>query len=152
MPLKNLFKCKRFYLFFILILCAGACEQAMSQWVSYFAEKGLNLSKTLGDLVGPFFICFTHGIRQTFLWTFRQKNKTGKDTSDTRNSHSRLLYNRSDKRDTYAFFNNLRAMRSCGQHNVAGGFGSRFEKYFQRRNRYVRHACFGRRYRLHFRT
>lgn len=54
MSLFDLLKSKRFYLFFILILCAGACEQAMAQWVSYFAEKGLNLSKTLGDLVGPF--------------------------------------------------------------------------------------------------
>ncbi|MDE5548661.1 MAG: MFS transporter, partial [Clostridia bacterium] len=54
MSLLDLLKSKRFYLFFILILCAGACEQAMAQWISYFAEKGLNLSKTLGDLVGPF--------------------------------------------------------------------------------------------------
>ncbi len=77
-PLKNLFKCKRFYLFFILILCAGACEQAMSQWVSYFAEKGLNLSKTLGDLVGPFSFALLMGLGRLFYGLFGRKIKLAK--------------------------------------------------------------------------
>lgn len=42
-----------FWLFLLLMLCAGASEQAMSQWASLFAEKGLGVSKTLGDLLGP---------------------------------------------------------------------------------------------------
>ncbi|MGM9625450.1 MAG: MFS transporter [Eubacteriales bacterium] len=52
-PLGELFKKKIFWLFFFLMLCAGAAEQAMSQWSSYFAERGLGVSKTLGDLLGP---------------------------------------------------------------------------------------------------
>ena len=36
-----------------LMLCAGASEQAMSQWASLFAETGLGVSKTVGDLLGP---------------------------------------------------------------------------------------------------
>lgn len=51
--IKQLFTMKEFWLFFILMLAAGASEQAMSQWASAFAESGLHVSKTLGDLLGP---------------------------------------------------------------------------------------------------
>ena len=40
-------------LFLLLMICAGASEQAMSQWASLFAEAGLQISKTMGDLLGP---------------------------------------------------------------------------------------------------
>ncbi len=40
-------------LFLLLMVCAGASEQAMSQWASLFAEVGLRVSKTMGDLLGP---------------------------------------------------------------------------------------------------
>ena len=52
-PLKNLFKKPVFWLFIVLMLSAGASEQAMSQWASAFAEAGLGVSKTIGDLAGP---------------------------------------------------------------------------------------------------
>lgn len=42
-----------FWLLMVLMVCAGASEQAMSQWASAFAESGLHISKTLGDLAGP---------------------------------------------------------------------------------------------------
>ena len=42
-----------FWLFFILMFCAGAAEQAMSQWASSFAESGLGVSKAVGDILGP---------------------------------------------------------------------------------------------------
>ena len=42
-----------FWIFFIIMFCAGASEMAMSQWASSFAETGLGVSKTLGDLLGP---------------------------------------------------------------------------------------------------
>ncbi|MCO6558747.1 MAG: MFS transporter [Bifidobacterium sp.] len=41
------------YLFFIMMLCAGAAEQGMSQWASAFAESGLGVQKVIGDLAGP---------------------------------------------------------------------------------------------------
>lgn len=37
----------------VMMLCAGASEQAVSQWSSAFAEQGLGVSKTVGDLAGP---------------------------------------------------------------------------------------------------
>lgn len=52
-PLGKLAKKPIFWLFIVLMLCAGASEQAMSQWASAFAEAGLGVSKTIGDLAGP---------------------------------------------------------------------------------------------------
>ena len=51
--LPQLFKNKVFIIFIFLMISAGAFELAMSQWASYFAEVGLGVSKTLGDLLGP---------------------------------------------------------------------------------------------------
>ena len=52
-PVEKLFKSKTFAIFLILMTCAGASELAMSQWASLFAEKGLGVSKVVGDLLGP---------------------------------------------------------------------------------------------------
>ncbi len=59
MTLKELFRCKTFWFFVLMMVCSGASEQAVSQWASAFAEKGLQISKTAGDLAGPmtFAIC-----------------------------------------------------------------------------------------------
>ncbi len=48
----KLLKNGSFILLFILMVSAGAVEQAVAQWISYFAEEGLSISKSLGDLVG----------------------------------------------------------------------------------------------------
>jgi len=53
MTLKELFISKTFWLLMLMMVCSGASEQAVSQWASAFAEKGLGLSKTMGDLTGP---------------------------------------------------------------------------------------------------
>ena len=53
MELKSLLKNKAFWLIIVVMVCAGASEQAMSQWASAFAESALSLSKTIGDLAGP---------------------------------------------------------------------------------------------------
>ena len=53
MPLSGLLRQKVFWLLMVIMVCAGASEQAMSQWSSAFAESALNVSKTLGDLAGP---------------------------------------------------------------------------------------------------
>lgn len=49
----SLFKQKIFWLLMLLMVCAGASEQAMSQWASAFAESALKVPKTVGDLAGP---------------------------------------------------------------------------------------------------
>ncbi len=53
MKLGELLRSGVIWLFFLLMVCAGASEQAMSQWASAFAEAGLHVSKTIGDLAGP---------------------------------------------------------------------------------------------------
>lgn len=53
LSIGGLFKKKVFWLLLVLMVCAGASEQAMSQWASAFAESGLHISKTMGDLAGP---------------------------------------------------------------------------------------------------
>ena len=52
-PIRSMFGKKVFWLFLLMMICAGASEQAMGQWASLFAERGLNVSKTVGDLLGP---------------------------------------------------------------------------------------------------
>ena len=61
MSIKELVSGKTFWIFVLLMFCAGSCEQAVSQWASAFAEKGLNISKTLGDLAGPMFFAVCMG-------------------------------------------------------------------------------------------
>ena len=53
LPVRHLLGQKTFWLIVVLMVCAGASEQAMSQWTSAFAESALGVSKTAGDLAGP---------------------------------------------------------------------------------------------------
>ena len=53
MPVFLLLRKKMFWLLLLVMVCAGASEQAMSQWSSAFAESALMVSKTVGDLAGP---------------------------------------------------------------------------------------------------
>ena len=52
-PVSRLCKSGIFWMLMLLMVAAGASEQAMSQWSSLFAEAGLSVSKTMGDLLGP---------------------------------------------------------------------------------------------------
>lgn len=54
--LGGLLRSRTFWFIILLMVCAGASEQGMSQWASAFAESALHLSKTAGDLAGP--CCF----------------------------------------------------------------------------------------------
>lgn len=53
LTLKQLAESKTFWIMMLMMVCAGASEQSVSQWVSAFAEEGLGVSKTIGDLAGP---------------------------------------------------------------------------------------------------
>lgn len=53
LTIKQLFSQKVFWILMLMMMCAGASEQAVSQWASTFAEQGLGVSKTIGDLAGP---------------------------------------------------------------------------------------------------
>ncbi len=66
MSIIDLCKSKVFWILMLMMMCAGASEQAVSQWASTFAEKGLNVSKTVGDLAGPMAFAFLMGLSRAF--------------------------------------------------------------------------------------
>lgn len=53
MRFADFFRSGLFWVFIVLMLCSGASELAMSQWSSMFAETSLNVSKNVGDILGP---------------------------------------------------------------------------------------------------
>lgn len=61
MSIKQLMCSKIFWVLALLMICSGASELAMSQWASAFAESGLKVSKTVGDLAGPCFFAVLMG-------------------------------------------------------------------------------------------
>ncbi len=64
--IRDLFGLKIFWVLLIMMICAGASEQAVSQWASTFAEKGLGISKTAGDLAGPMAFAILMGTSRAF--------------------------------------------------------------------------------------
>ncbi|SDG01342.1 MFS transporter [Marvinbryantia formatexigens] len=66
LTIRELFGIKIFWVLLIMMVCAGASEQAVSQWASTFAEKGLGISKTLGDLAGPMMFAILMGASRAF--------------------------------------------------------------------------------------
>lgn len=72
-PLRRLMTNKIFLLAILMMICSGASEQAMSQWASLFAEKGLQVSKTLGDLLGPCMFAVCMGIGRTLFGIWGEK-------------------------------------------------------------------------------
>ena len=73
MSIRGLLKQKVFWLLLILMVCAGASEQAMSQWASAFAESGLEVSKTVGDLAGPCAFAIFMGTSRTLYGKFSDR-------------------------------------------------------------------------------
>ncbi len=75
MPFKELISKKLFWLFFVLMLCAGASELAMSQWSSLFAELGLKVSKSVGDILGMCCFAILMGVSRLYFGFNSQKLK-----------------------------------------------------------------------------
>ncbi len=73
MSISELFRVKLFWLLMAMMLCAGASEQAVSQWASTFAEKGLHIQKTVGDLVGPMMFSVLMGLSRLIYGKYGEK-------------------------------------------------------------------------------
>ncbi len=73
MTAKELFSQKIFWPILLMMLCAGASEQSVSQWASTFAEKGLGVSKAIGDLAGPMPFSILMGLSRTFYGKWGEK-------------------------------------------------------------------------------
>lgn len=72
-PPGSLLKSKLFIPALILMVCSGASEQVMAQWSSLFAEKGLGVSKIIGDLLGPCLFAVFMGTGRTLYGLFGHK-------------------------------------------------------------------------------
>lgn len=75
LSIGELFRNKVFWILMLMMVCAGACEQAVSQWASTFVEKGLELSKKYSDLAGPMSFAVFMGISRALYGKFGEKIK-----------------------------------------------------------------------------
>ncbi len=71
--IRQLLRKKIFWVLMIMMICAGASEQAVSQWASAFAEMGLHVSKTMGDLAGPMLFAFLMGSARAFYGKYGER-------------------------------------------------------------------------------
>ncbi|MBR1422937.1 MAG: MFS transporter [Ruminococcus sp.] len=70
---STLFKNRTFIRLMLMMLCAGACELTVSQWASTFAEAGLHVSKTFGDLLGPMLFAVLMGTSRAIFGVFGER-------------------------------------------------------------------------------
>lgn len=73
LTMKELFGQKIFWILMLMMLCAGASEQSVSQWASTFAEQGLGVRKTIGDLAGPMAFAVLMGSARAFYGKWGDK-------------------------------------------------------------------------------
>lgn len=69
----QLLRKKQFWVLLFMMLCAGASEQAVSQWASAFAEQGLGVTKTVGDLAGPMAFAALMGVSRLIFGKHGQR-------------------------------------------------------------------------------
>ncbi|MBY0759757.1 MFS transporter [Sellimonas caecigallum] len=73
MTILELAKKKIFWILFLVMIAAGAAEQGMSQWASAFAEAGLGVEKTVGDLAGPCMFAVFMGVARAFYGKYSEQ-------------------------------------------------------------------------------
>ena len=73
MTVSQLLKSKKFRLFIVIMICAGASELSMAQWASAFAESALGVTKTVGDLAGPCGFAVFMGLSRMIYGKFGEK-------------------------------------------------------------------------------
>lgn len=71
--LKKLLKNKLFWMFMLVMLCAGASENIISQWASAFCESALGVNKSVGDLAGAASFAVLMGIARVLYGKFGKK-------------------------------------------------------------------------------
>jgi MFS family permease len=73
LSIRKFFSMTTFWIFLLLMVCAGASELSMSQWASAFAESGLHVSKAVGDLAGPCTFALLMGFSRVLYARFSMK-------------------------------------------------------------------------------
>ena len=62
-----------FWLALVLMVCAGASEISMAQWVSAYVESALGISKSIGDIIGPCLFAVMMGTSRSFYGKYGEK-------------------------------------------------------------------------------
>lgn len=78
MSLSSLFKNKQFYILILMMICSGAAELSVAQWASAFAEDGLHITKSTGDIAGPCIFAVLMGISRIVYAKYAVGNKLKK--------------------------------------------------------------------------
>ena len=73
LSVKTLIRLPAFWILMAIMVCAGASEQAVSQWASTFAEQGLGVTKTVGDLTGPMLFAICMGCSRLLYGLYGEK-------------------------------------------------------------------------------
>ena len=73
MTISQLLKTKEFWIFIVLMVCAGASELSMAQWASAFVESALGVSKTTGDLLGACSFAVFMGLSRIWYGKYGEK-------------------------------------------------------------------------------
>ncbi len=71
--IARLFSMRVFWLFVVFMICAGSTELAIGQWASAFAESGLGVSKTIGDLLGPCMFAVFMGLSRVLFSIYARR-------------------------------------------------------------------------------
>ena len=75
LKIKEILSINVFFVFAVVMFAGGAAEQAVIQWTSAYAESGLGISKTMGDLLGPSVFALLMGLARVFYSFFHEKIK-----------------------------------------------------------------------------
>ncbi len=73
MPFGELLRDKRLWLAIGIMAFSGASETSMAQWASLFAEKGIGVTKIVGDLLGPSVFALLMAVIRMFYGKFESK-------------------------------------------------------------------------------
>ena len=73
MTFRELFRNRTFWWLILMMVCSGASEHNVAEWASAFAEEGLGISKTLGDLAGPMSFAVCMGLSRVIYSKWGEK-------------------------------------------------------------------------------
>lgn len=62
-----------FWIALVLMVCAGASEISMAQWISAYVESALGISKSIGDIIGPCLFAVMMGTSRSFYGKYGEK-------------------------------------------------------------------------------
>ncbi len=71
--LLELLRTKKFIVYMLMMLCAGASEIAMAEWASIFAQNALGVTKAVGDITGPCAFALFMGLGRVLYAKFSKK-------------------------------------------------------------------------------